>query len=114
MTMDIEKAERFFLCEYKDHQRIKGEHKDGSWYYNSCYGDHGVSGYEFDVDVDDDGICYSHKIAAEILGLPVQVLEKSPPRTQVESSFFPQAAYGKMILWALQPSPITRKLSEKL
>jgi hypothetical protein len=84
--MNIEKAQAYFQNIYNTHYPEKSTRKDGTWYYYQCHADHGVSGYEFDVDMDEDGLCFEYKIAADILGLPIVPLEKSPPSKPVPES----------------------------
>ena len=76
MIFDTEKAKEYFLHVYEHHrpEKLKMFHSD-KWFWSQCRGDHGVTGHEYDIDMDPNGQCYDYLLAADILGLPVVALE---------------------------------------
>lgn len=109
-TMDIQKAYDHFKHIYETHYPTKYTRDDGTWYWGSCNGDHGVSGYEFDIDADDDGLCYDYKFAAGVLGLPVVIPEKSPKRKSQ-----PMTPYQELGLkWLREGMTLTELLTNRI
>jgi len=111
--MNIEKAEAYFKDIYEKHYPEKYIRPDGTFYWSQCRGDHGVSGWEFDIDMDEDDLCYEYKIAADILGLPIVPLEKSPPQKPKPESekTFMDKAWDRMVVQALESFIHTQALS---
>jgi hypothetical protein len=106
--MNIEKAQKYFQSVYNNHAPIKETRSDGSWYYITCRGDHGVSGYEWEVDYNDEGYCYDYVHAAEVLELPLAPMELSPPRDLSNPSPFEKSimnAYAGLVENMLKSMP---------
>ena len=113
MGLNVANAEKYLQEIYNTHYPEKYTRPDGSWYWSQCRGDHGVSGWEYDIYMDEDDLCYEYKLAADILGLPIVVPEKSPPRKPVPESekTVVDKAWEKMIVKSLESFIHTQALS---
>ena len=104
MGLNVAKAEKYLQEIYRTHYPEKYTRPDGSWYWGQCRGDHGVSGYEFEIDMDENGLCYEYKIVAGILELPIVMPGKCPPRKPVPESekTVMEKAWEKIIVKSLE------------